>query len=218
MLKILNKTRKVSGKMSVPKQIMTTFFALLFGGAMGIVAKLLEVNKLPSFLNFLNWLDWSNFLGRMALWIFIAVCLAVFSKSPLKAGINVFAFFVGMLIGYYVWTSVFTGHSPAMPNLMRWLILAVVSPFLAFLVWYARGRGALAIGISSVLIAIFCCLAFNLNFADFRIVYIPEFILWLASIGILFKDVKQSAFSLLISIPVALSLEYTGLLGIIGIG
>lgn len=89
---------------------------------------------------------------------------------------------------------------------------------LAFLIWYARGRGALAIGISSVLIAIFCCFAFNLNFADFRILYFPEFILWLASIGILFKDVKQSAFSLLISIPVALSLEYTGLLGIIGIG
>ena len=101
---------------------------------------------------------------------------------------------------------------------MRWLILAVVSPFLAFLIWYARGRGALAIGISSVLIAIFCCFAFNLNFADFRILYFPEFILWLASIGILFKDVKQSAFSLLISIPVALSLEYTGLLTIIGIG
>ena len=218
MLKILNKTRKVSGKMSVPKQIMTTFFALLFGGGMGIVAKFLDLNKLPSFLNFLNWLDLPNFLGRMALWIFIAVCLAVFSKSPLKAGINVFAFFVGMLIGYYVWTSVFTGHSPAMPNLMRWLILAVVSPFLAFLVWYARGRGPLAIGISSVLIAVFCCLAFNLNFSDFRIVYFPEFILWLASIGVLFKDVKQSAFSLLISIPVALSLEYTGLLGIIGIG
>ena len=123
-----------------------------------------------------------------------------------------------MLIGYYVWTSVFAGLYPDIPYLMRWLILAVVSPFLAFLIWYARGRGALAIGISSVLMAIFCCFAFNLNFADFRILYLPEFILWLASIGILFKDVKQSAFSLLISIPVALSLEYTGLLGIIGIG
>ena len=109
MLKILNKTRKVSGKMSVPKQIMTTFFALLFGGGMGIVAKFLDLNRLP---NFLDWLDLSNFLGRTAPWIFIAVCLAVFSKSPLKAGINVFAFFVGMLIGDYVWTSVFAGFYP----------------------------------------------------------------------------------------------------------
>ena len=214
MLKILNKTRKVSGKMSVPKQIMTTFFALLFGGGMGIVAKFLDLNRLPSFL---DWLDLSNF-WQTARDFYSVVCLAVFSKSPLKAGINVFAFFVGMLIGYYVWTSVFAGFYPDIPYLMRWLILAVVSPFLAFLIWYARGRGALAIGISSVLIAIFCCFAFNLNFADFRILYFPEFILWLASIGILFKDVKQSAFSLLISIPVALSLEYTGLLGIIGIG
>ena len=137
MLKILNKTRKVSGKMSVPKQIMTTFFALLFGGGMGIVAKFLDSNRLPSFF---DWLDLSNFLGRTAPWIFIAVCLAVFSKSPLKAGINVFAFFVGMLIGYYVWTSVFAGFYPDIPYLMRWLILAVVSPFLAFLIWYARGR------------------------------------------------------------------------------
>lgn len=116
MLKILNKTRKVSGKMSVPKQIMTTFFALLFGGGMGIVAKFLDLNRLPSFL---DWLDLSNFLGRTAPWIFIAVCLAVFSKSPLKAGINVFAFFVGMLIGYYVWTSVFAGFYPDIPYLMR---------------------------------------------------------------------------------------------------
>ncbi len=58
MLKILNKTRKVSGKMSVPKQIMTTFFALLFGGGMGIVAKFLDLNRLPSFL---DWLDLSTF-------------------------------------------------------------------------------------------------------------------------------------------------------------
>ena len=163
-------------------------------------------------------LDVHNFLGLFAIWVLIALCISIYSNSARRASVNVFAFFVGMLIGYYVWTSVFAGFYPDIPYLMRWLILAVVSPFLAFLIWYARGRGALAIGISSVLIAIFCCFAFNLNFADFRILYFPEFILWLASIGILFKDVKQSAFSLLISIPVALSLEYTGLLTIIGIG
>lgn len=73
-----------------------------------------------------------------------------------------------------MWTSVFAGFYPDIPYLMRWLILAVVSPFLAFLIWYARGRGALAIGISSVLIAIFCCFAFNLNFADFKFCTSPN--------------------------------------------
>ena len=221
MNKFLNDIRSAENPISSNRKIINTIAVLFLGIALGIFSKFLDFRQveLPSVLMAIDGaLDVHNFLGRFAIWVLIALCISIYSNSAIRASVNVFAFFVGMLIGYYVWTSVFAGFYPDIPYLMRWLILAVVSPFLAFLIWYARGRGALAIGISSVLIAIFCCFAFNLNFADFRILYFPEFILWLASIGILFKDVKQSAFSLLISIPVALSLEYTGLLGIIGIG
>ena len=221
MKKFLNDIRSAENPISGNRKIINTIAILLLGIALGTFSKFLDFRQaeLPSVLMAIDGaLDVHNFLGRFAIWVLIALCISIYSNSAIRASVNVFAFFVGMLIGYYVWTSVFAGFYPDIPYLMRWLILAVVSPFLAFLIWYARGRGALAIGISSVLIAIFCCFAFNLNFADFRILYLPEFILWLASIGILFKDVKQSAFSLLISIPVALSLEYTGLLGIIGIG
>ena len=221
MIKFLNDIRNVEKPISNNRKIINTIAVLFLGIALGTFSKFLDFRQaeLPSVLMAIDGaLDVHNFLGRFAIWVLIALCISIYSNSATRASVNVFAFFVGMLIGYYVWTSVFAGFYPDIPYLMRWLILAVVSPFLAFLIWYARGRGALAIGISSVLIAIFCCFAFNLNFADFRILYFPEFILWLASIGILFKDVKQSAFSLLISIPVALSLEYTGLLGIIGIG
>ena len=221
MKKFLNDIRSAENPISGNRKIINTIAVLFLGIALGTFSKFLDFRQaeLPSVLMAIDGaLDVHNFLGRFAIWVLIALCISIYSNSATRASVNVFAFFVGMLIGYYVWTSVFAGFYPDIPYLMRWLILAVVSPFLAFLIWYARGRGALAIGISSVLIAIFCCFAFNLNFADFRILYFPEFILWLASIGILFKDVKQSAFSLLISIPVALSLEYTGLLGIIGIG
>ena len=221
MKKFLNDIRSAENPISGNRKIINTIAVLFLGIALGTFSKFLDFRQaeLPSVLMAIDGaLDVHNFLGRFAIWVLIALCISIYSNSAIRASVNVFAFFVGMLIGYYVWTSVFAGFYPDIPYLMRWLILAVVSPFLAFLIWYARGRGALAIGISSVLIAIFCCFAFNLNFADFRILYFPEFILWLASIGILFKDVKQSAFSLLISIPVALSLEYTGLLGIIGIG
>ena len=221
MIKFLNDIRNVEKTISNNRKIINTIAVLFLGIALGTFSKFLDFRQaeLPSVLMAIDGaLDVHNFLGRFAIWVLIALCISIYSNSAIRASVNVFAFFVGMLIGYYVWTSVFAGFYPDIPYLMRWLILAVVSPFLAFLIWYARGRGALAIGISSVLIPIYCCFAFNLNFADFRILYFPEFILWLASIGILFKDVKQSAFSLLISIPVALSLEYTGLLGIIGIG
>lgn len=82
MLKILNKTRKVSGKMSVPKQIMTTFFALLFGGGMGIVAKFLDLNRLPSFL---DWLDLSNFFGQNSTVDFYCRVPCRIQQIPLKS-------------------------------------------------------------------------------------------------------------------------------------
>lgn len=78
MLKILNKTRKVSGKMSVPKQIMTTFFCSSFGGGMGIVAKFLDLNRLPSFL---DWLDLSNFWAEQHRG-FLLPCALPYSANP----------------------------------------------------------------------------------------------------------------------------------------
>ena len=65
--------------MSVPKQIMTTFFALLFGGGMGIVAKFLDLNRLPSFL---DWLDLLNTARHTAIKIHGAVLPKKFDKSP----------------------------------------------------------------------------------------------------------------------------------------
>lgn len=213
MVKFLDKTRKVSGKVSVQKQIVTTFLILLLGFGLGVFAKFLDgvpSNKLPLFL---EWLDITNFFGRFAVWEFVAVAVAVFSKSPLKAGINVFSFFIGMLFGYYLYCRIFAGFYPDASYLVMWLVYTVISPFLAFVCWYARGRGAVAIGISAVLIAIFCNMAFTLNPQDFHVTYWLEFVLWLASIGILYRNIKQTGLSFLISIPVALALEYTGLLG-----
>lgn len=35
--------------------------------------------------------DLHNFIGKFAPWIVIAVCIAVYSTTPIRAGINVFA-------------------------------------------------------------------------------------------------------------------------------
>lgn len=212
MIKFLDKTRKVSGKVSVQKQIVTTFLVLLLGFGLGVLAKFLDTvpsSKLPLFL---QWLDIANFLGRFAVWEFAALIIAVFSISPLKAGINVFSFFIGMLFGYYLYCRIFAGFYPDTSYLVMWLVYTVIAPFLAFICWYARGRGAVAIGISAVIIAIFCNMAFTLNPVDFHVLYWLELVLWLASIGVLYKNIKQTGLSFLISIPVALALEYTGFL------
>lgn len=46
-------------------------------------------------------MDLHNFLGELAPRIVIAVCIAVYSTTPIRAGINVFIFFAGMVSSYY---------------------------------------------------------------------------------------------------------------------
>ena len=189
MLKILNKTRKVSGKMSVPKQIMTTFFALLFGGGMGIVAKFLDLNRLPSFL---DWLDLSNFLGRTAPWIFIAVCLAVFSKSPLKAGINVFAFFAGMVVSYYLYSNYVAGFFPR-SYAMIWVGFTMISPFLAFVCWYAKGKSRPAFMLSVLILAVLFNMTFVYGWGYFKARSVLELIVFIIGLTVLRRDTLKSS-------------------------
>lgn len=77
MLKILVKNPKGIGQMSVPKQIMTTSLALLFGaGGMGIVAKF-DLNQiLVSSIS----PDLSNFWAERHR-MHVVPC-RIFSKSP----------------------------------------------------------------------------------------------------------------------------------------
>ena len=189
MLKILNKTRKVSGKMSVPKQIMTTFFALLFGGGMGIVAKFLDSNRLPSFF---DWLDLSNFLGRTAPWIFIAVCLAVFSKSPLKAGINVFAFFAGMVASYYLYSNYVAGFFPR-SYAMIWFGFTMISPFLAFVCWYAKGKSRPAFMLSVLILAVLFNMTFVYGWGYFKARSVLELIVFIIGLTVLRRDTLKSS-------------------------
>ena len=204
MLKILNKTRKVSGKMSVPKQIMTTFFALLFGGGMGIVAKFLDLNRLPSFL---DWLDLSNFLGRTAPWIFIAVCLAVFSKSPLKAGINVFAFFAGMVASYYLYSNYIAGFFPR-SYAMIWFGFTAVSPLLAFVCWYAKGKSKLAFILSALILAVLFNMCFVYGCWYFNAKSVLEVIVFIIGLIVLRRDtLRSSALMGTISIVLAVLLD-----------
>ena len=46
-------------------------------------------NALPFIFEYL---DVRNFLGRFAVWLLIALCIAIYSRSSLRASLNVFVF------------------------------------------------------------------------------------------------------------------------------
>ncbi|WP_404448017.1 hypothetical protein LG307_03190 [Sutcliffiella horikoshii] len=175
---------------SLSKKVVASSLLFLTGVMLGVLSKMLDEtasNLLPSFLQV--W-DLRNFFSRMGVWLFLAMLIALYSKSPVRAAINVFAFFVGMVGSYYLYTVMVAGFFPK-SYMMIWIMMTVISPFVAFVCWYARGKGLPAILISSLLVMFMSRQAFAFGFWYLDIRNILEFLLWIATIIVLYQTPKQ---------------------------
>lgn len=96
-----------------------------------------------------KWLDLnSEFLGklfsRIMIWFVLCTAIAVRSRRPAQAALNVFAFCVGMLCAYYLaafWWQAEWGRA----YLYGWLAFSLCSPVLAYLTWFAGERGGMTL-------------------------------------------------------------------------
>ncbi|MPM78690.1 IS1595 family transposase ISPana1 [bioreactor metagenome] len=126
----------------------------------------------------------------MGVWMFIGVCISVYSKTPLRAALNSFMFFIGMVGSYYIYTIKIAGFFPK-SYMMIWIAMTVLSLFLGAVCWYAKGTHVVSVCISAVVFMMFARQAFYFGFWYFDISYIPELILWAATIMVLYKSPKQ---------------------------
>ena len=158
----LDNIRKKDKSDKVLILIAVSLLICLFGFGMGVFAKFLDYRQafLPGILGYIDSaLDLHNFLGAFAPWLFLALCIAVYSKTPLRAGINVFLFFAGMVSGYYLYCNFVAGFFPE-SYAMIWVFLTVVSPFFAYICWYMPGNGWLSVILSGAALSFFINSAF----------------------------------------------------------
>ena len=83
MKKFLNDIRYTENRVPLNKQIINSVLILFLGIALGVFSKFLDCtpsNKLPYIFSYL---DVSNFLGRFAIWVTIALCVSIYSNSSL---------------------------------------------------------------------------------------------------------------------------------------
>lgn len=192
-MKLLNAVRTPQNDLPAKKQIFITVGIFLFGIGLGTFSKYLDHQQayLPSFLMMLdNLIDLHNFLGRFSPWIFIAVCISVYSHSPKRAAINVFSFFIGMVSSYYLYSNFIAGFFPK-SYAMIWIAFTALSPFLAYLCWYAKGNGWIACIISACIIGTLFNTAFSYGFFYFSVRYWLEVIVLLLTIVILHRNSKE---------------------------
>jgi len=189
MKDFLNELRRPIN-ISLSKKFLYSTLILMAGIILGIISKVLDEtasNLLPYFLEVL---DLRNFFSRVGIWIFLAVLISVYSKSPVRSAINVFLFFSGMVGSYYLYTVMIAGFFPK-SYMMIWIVMTVISPFMAFVCWYAKGKGIIAISISSIIFMFISRQAIAFGFWYFHIKYNLELLLWIATIFVLYQSPKQ---------------------------
>ena len=87
------------------------------------------------------------------MWILLGTIISIYSATPKAAMCNIFPFCIGMLLTYYA-VAIVTNGVYNKTYIFGWMIFALCSPFLGYIVWMAKCKGIIAKLISAGIIFI----------------------------------------------------------------
>ena len=201
--------RKPSKNVSLNRQIAITLGIVFSGFLLGVLQKWVDDTGASTLPMILQQLDIGNYFGRLAIWILLGTIISMYSESPLRAAINTFFFFISLLAGYYLYCNYILGFLPR-TYMMMWIVIAFASIFMAYICWYAKGEGFIAIFISSMIIGVLLAQAFNLNITQgFYMYHFLEVITWIIGVILLRRKPKEYAIEIGLSFVIALVYQLT---------
>ena len=212
MLKIkafFDKIRKPRKNIPLNRQLVITLGIILFGFVLGVLQTWIDGTGSSTLPVILQHLDIGNYFGRLAIWILLGTIISMYSESPMRAAINTFFFFISLLAGYYLYCNYILGFLPR-TYMMMWIVIAFASIFMAYICWYAKGEGFIAIFISSMIIGVLLAQAFNLNITQgFYMYHFLEVITWIIGVILLRRKPKEYAIEIGLSLVIALVYQLT---------
>ena len=195
MIKLLNDIRNAENSISNNSKIINTIVVLFLGIALGTFSKYLDFRQaeLPCVLMAIDEaFDIHNFLGRFAIWVLIALCISIYSNSATRASVNVFAFFAGMVASYYLYSNYVAGFFPR-SYAMIWFGFTMISPFLAFVCWYAKGKSRPAFMLSVLILAVLFNMTFVYGWGYFEARSILELAVFMIGVAVLRRDTLKGS-------------------------
>ena len=146
--------------------------------------------------------DLGNFFSEPAVWLLSALVIAVFSRSALRAALNVFVFFAGMCAAYHLYTVLFSGFDPA-SYMLIWYGITLVSPVLAALCWYAKGEGYVSVLLNVCIMAVLTLACFSVGFVYVGFRGVTYLLVYLGAAAALYKNPKR-----LLTVPAGFLLAF----------
>lgn len=205
MKEVLEKIRIPDKNLKLSRKIINTSLIFLLGIILGIFSKWLDnlsINDTVWWQHILGVLDLGNVFSELGIWIFIAITISVFSKTPLRASLNVFLLFIGMTVSYHLYTIYVSGFNPK-SYMMIWYTITLISPILAFICWYAKSKNKISLMISSLILTVMFILSFSIGMWYFYFKSIIDTILFIGAILVLYVSPKNSVYNLLIALLLA---------------
>ena len=187
------------------KAVTAALISFAAGVILGIISKWLDNTALVSNVwwhRLLEMTDLGNFFSELAVWLLLAMIIAVYSSSALQAALNVFLFFAGMCAAYHLYTVLFAGFNPS-SYMLIWYGITLLSPLLAVFCWYAKGNGAVPVILDTAIIAVFALSCFSIGLIYISLRGILYLLVFVAACAVLYRDPKQMLISLAAGILLA---------------
>ncbi len=189
---ILNKLRTPEPQ-TRKRTAETVVITFVLGIVLGFFSKWLDNLALDSTIwwhRLIEALNLGNFFSDLAVWLFIALVIAVFSASALRAALNVFVFFLGMCVSYHVSTILFSGFDPG-TYMLIWYGITLLSPLPAVICWYAKGSGMVPLILDILIISVFVLSCFSIGILYIDIKGILYVLIFIGAVSVLYKSPKE---------------------------
>lgn len=189
---------------NIKNNISSYILCLVLGVTLGIIAKYLDTISVMDEIWYLKVLSYfGDLFTRLGIWVLIASFIAAYSKTLFRAAINIFLFFIGMLISYYIYSAFLFGVFPTRYFIL-WGSIALASPLLAIIVWKAKNNVRLSFILPALPMGLMLSLSFGISlFYIYVNNYIEELIMYVVLCVICYKGPKQMVIIVVLSFVVA---------------
>ena len=205
----LDKIRKTDKLITKRQVIIHSVCFLILGVLLGVFAKWLDNLSIDDTIwwqHAISAMDLNNFFSGVSIWLLIALMIAVYSNAPFTAAVNVLSFFIGMTVSYHVYTIVFAGFNP-WDYMLIWYGITLVSPLMAFICWYARGRSFVSMILSGMIIAVMMRVCFSYGIWYFDIKSILDTFVFIMALVVLHTTLAKTLGSAILAVLLAFGIS-----------